>query len=146
MRVYLRLLIRIEVRQVGKPPKMNLLKLGFSFILRSGQVGTQNRQGKKVAVLISGMYPSSLFSVPLCLIHWVFYICKHITGDDSFILLFFFLLNTHFPLLSKLSAISTYELCNVDHKTLRSALTVTEASSSCPRLPPVASLRRGLAQ
>lgn len=26
---YLRLLIRIEVRQVDKPPKVNLLKLGF---------------------------------------------------------------------------------------------------------------------
>ena len=73
--------------------------------------------------------------------HFFFFFCF---SFFSFILLF--LLNTHFSLLNKLSAISTYEQCNVDHKTLRSSLTVTEASSSCPWLPPVTSLRRGLAQ
>ena len=55
-------------------PKDEPFEIRVSFILISGQVGTQNRQGKKVAELISGMYPSSLFSMPACWIHWVFYI------------------------------------------------------------------------
>ena len=57
-----------------------------------------------------------------------------------------FHLTLAFPLLHKLFANSTYELCNVDHETLPSALTVIEASSSFPWLSPVPSLRRGLAQ
>jgi len=87
---YLRLLIRIEVRQVDKPPKVNL-EIRVSFILKSGQVGTQNRQGKKVAKLISGMYPSSLFSMPMYLIHWVFYVSVNTLQVTILLSCFFYL-------------------------------------------------------
>lgn len=139
--------MRIEVRQVGNPPMMNLLKLGFCLFSKVEKLEPRiDQKGKllRTSVNIWDISFQSLFYAYVFNSLGILHICKHITGDDSFILLFSF--NTHFPLLYKLSVISTYELCNNDHKTLPSALTVTEASSSCPQLPPVTSLRRGLAQ